>query len=148
MWYRDRHTLISLVSTSKVEDLIAKTGLFRNSVFKLICLPPISRRGGCALLQLAPVPSPISTTINGSDESYDDDNDHDTIIGVDAASPSPSSNTNLKEDHIVKSIMNALGGYVECRDDKMMEAMMITTAMMGPIYGVMRNNREWLGEFV
>ncbi|KAL3778581.1 hypothetical protein ACHAW5_007036 [Stephanodiscus triporus] len=133
VWRREDHTLVSLVSTSKVEDLIERTGLRRNSVFKLICLPPISRRGGCALLQPAPVPSPTTTTPDGSDDDRGDDD-------------ASSSRARSDEDdaNIVKSILNALGGYVECRDDSVMDAMMVTTCMMGPMYGVMRNNRDWL----
>ena len=123
-WKRyDEHVLISLVSTSKIEDLIIKSGLRRSSVYKLICLPPIARRAGCALLQPAAAAAAITTT--------DDNIDNDI-----------SSSKNM-----VTSILNAIGGYVECHNDSMMEAMMITTAMMGPMYGMMRNNRDWLGEF-
>ena len=118
-WKRyDERILISLVSTSKVEDLIIKSGLRRSSVYKLICLPPIARRSGCALLQPA-----AAAAIKNIDNDM-------------------SSSKNM-----VTSILNALGGYVECHNDNMMEAMMITTAMMGPMYGMMRNNRDWLGEF-
>jgi len=123
-------------STSKVEDLIGRTGLRRDSVYKLICLPPISRRGGCALLQPAPAPSPTSSTLddNGSDDDEESIDDNDSGSG--------GANNN-----VVRSILDALGGYVECRDDDVMEAMMVTTCMMGPMYGVMRTNRDWLGEF-
>lgn len=122
----DEHVLISLISTSKVEDLIIKSGLRRGLVYKLICLPPIAQRSGCALLQPAAAAAATATTT-----TTDDNIDHDI-------SSSPKD--------IVKSILNSLGGYVECHNDSMMEAMMITTAMMGPMYGMMRNNRDWLGE--
>jgi pyrroline-5-carboxylate reductase len=118
LWKCDTHILISLVSTSKVDELIIKSGLRQSSVYKLICLPPIARRSGCALLQ------PAATT--------DDNIDNDISSSKD----------------IVTSILNALGGYVECHNDSMMEAMMIPTAMMGPLYGMMRNNRDWLGELL
>ena len=119
-----------------MEDLIGRTGLRRDSVYKLICLPPISRRGGCALLQPAPAPSPTSSTLddNGSDDDEESIDDNDSGSG--------GANNN-----VVRSILDALGGYVECRDDDVMEAMMVTTCMMGPMYGVMRTNRDWLGEF-
>ena len=122
-----------------MEDLIGRTGLRRDSVYKLICLPPISRRGGCALLQPAPAPSPTSSTLddNGSDD--DDDDDDESIDDNNSGSGGASNN-------VVRSILGALGGYVECRDDDVMEAMMVTTCMMGPMYGVMRTNRDWLGE--
>lgn len=145
-----RHHLFHFIrtkkSTSKVEDLIERTGLRRNSVFKLICLPPISRRGGCALLQPAPVPSPTTTTPDGSDDDCGDDC---VVIDDDGDDDASSSRARSDEDdaNIVKSILDALGGYVECRDDSVMDAMMVTTCMMGPMYGVMRNNRDWLGEF-
>ena len=123
-----------------MEDLIGRTGLRRDSVYKLICLPPISRRGGCALLQPAPAPSPASSTLddNGSDDD-DDDDDEESIDDNSSGSGGASNN-------VVRSILGALGGYVECRDDDVMEAMMVTTCMMGPMYGVMRTNRDWLGE--
>jgi pyrroline-5-carboxylate reductase len=122
LWNRDKHILISLVSTSKVEELIIKSGLRRSSVYKLICLPPIARRSGCALLQ------PAATTTTTTDDNID--------IGISSSKD------------IVTSILNSLGGYVECHNDSMMEAMMITTSMMGPVYGMMRNNRDWLSELL
>lgn len=130
-----------------MEDLIERTGLRRNSVFKLICLPPISRRGGCALLQPAPVPSPTTTTPDGSDDDCGDDCVVIDDDGDDDASSSSRARSDEDDANIVKSILDALGGYVECRDDSVMDAMMVTTCMMGPMYGVMRNNRDWLGEF-
>ncbi|KAL3817393.1 hypothetical protein ACHAXA_011022 [Cyclostephanos tholiformis] len=127
-WRREDHTLVSL-STSRVKDLIVKTGLRRDSVYKMICLPLISRRGGCALLQ--PPPSPSHSTNDYPD--YDDIEGHDVENG---------NNTN--NINVIKSVLNALGGYVECRDDDIMDVMMITTCMMGPMYGIMRTNRDWL----
>jgi len=43
-------------------------------------------------------------------------------------------------------MLNALSGCVECANDDIMNAMMIPGCMMGPMYGVMANNRNWLGE--
>ena len=71
----------------------------------MICLPPISNREGCALLQ-------------------------------------PPAN----EHPYLKSMLNALGGCVECANDDMMNTMMVPSCLMGPMYGIMRNNRDWLGE--
>ena len=91
----------------------------------MICLPAIANREGCALLQPAPSPTPPSNS---------DDN---------------SNNTNRGKKNInVKSLLNALGGCVECTNDDIMNTMMVTTAMMGPMYGAMRNNRDWLGEIL
>lgn len=80
----------------------------------MICLPAIAKREGCALLQPAPSPAPT----NGNKPSAGDIN--------------------------VRAILDALGGCVECANDDIMNKMMVTTSMMGPMYGIMRNNREWL----
>ena len=88
-----------------MDDLIQKTGLAKSNVYKMICLPPISKREGCALLQ-------------------------------------PPAN----EHPYLKLMLNALGGCVECANDDMMNAMMVPSCLMGPMYGIMRNNRDWLGE--
>jgi pyrroline-5-carboxylate reductase len=104
--WNDKHTLVSLVSTSKIEDVIAKTSLPANRVFKMICLPAISNREGCALLQ------PSASIENG--HPY------------------------------LKDMFDALGGCVECLDDEIMSAMMVPTGLMGTMYGIMRNNRDWL----
>lgn len=105
-WNSDRHTLVSLVSTSKVEDLIEKTSLPSNRVFKMICLPPISNREGCALL------TPLASCENG--HPY------------------------------LKKMFDALGGVVECPTDEIMSSMMVPTGLMGTMYGIMKNNRDWL----
>ena len=112
----------SVKSTSKVAELIQKSGLPRNEVYKMICLPPISKREGCALLQPAPAPAPADDVTNNN-------NNHDE-----------------RENINVKSLLNALGACVECANDDIMDTMMVTTAMMGPMYGIMRNNQDWLGE--
>mmetsp|Transcript_22792 Transcript_22792/g.37025 ORF Transcript_22792/g.37025 Transcript_22792/m.37025 type:complete len:170 (+) Transcript_22792:87-596(+) len=82
----------------------------------MICLPAIAKREGCALLQPA-------SDINDSSDNND-------------STSSDAIN--------VKSMLDALGGCVECADDDSMNTLMVTTAMMGPVYGVMRNNRDWL----
>ena len=105
-WNNNRHTLVSLVSTSKVEDLIEKTSLPANRVFKMICLPPISNREGCALL------TPLASSENG--HPY------------------------------LKKMFDALCGVVECPTDETMSAMMVPTGLMGTMYGIMKNNRDWL----
>mmetsp|Transcript_21797 Transcript_21797/g.45570 ORF Transcript_21797/g.45570 Transcript_21797/m.45570 type:complete len:379 (-) Transcript_21797:203-1339(-) len=107
VWRKGEHTLVSLVSTSKVDDLIQKTSLPPNHVYKMICLPPIANREGCVLLQ-----PPASNSENGLP--------------------------------FLKSMLDALGGCVECPTDDVMNAMMIPGCMMGSMYGVMRNTRDWL----
>lgn len=111
-------------STSKVDELIQKSGLPGNKVYKMICLPAISKREGCALLQPAPAPVPTS-----ADDVTNSNNNHDEVENIN-----------------VQSLLNALGGCVKCPNDEIMNTMMVTTAMMGPMYGIMRNNQDWLGE--
>ncbi len=36
------------------------------------------------------------------------------------------------------------GTCIECENEDIMEAMMVTTSMMGPIYGLMKTNRDYL----
>lgn len=96
--------------------MITKSGLPRQSVYKMICLPAIAKREGCALLQPAPVSAPAAN---------DDDNANAANFDV-------------------KSMLEALGGCVVCDDDERMNTLMVNTAMMGPMYGIMRQNRDWL----
>ena len=46
----------------------------------------------------------------------------------------------------LKSMLEALGGCVECANENIMNAMMVPSCLMGPMYGIMRNNRDWLGK--
>lgn len=48
------------------------------------------------------------------------------------------------ESQEFKSIFDSLGGTVECKDEKIMNRAMIPCNLMGPLYGIMRNTREWL----
>ena len=42
------------------------------------------------------------------------------------------------------SIFDSLGGTVECANEKIMNRAMIPCNLMGPLYGIMKNTREWL----
>ena len=46
----EKHTLISLVSTSKLEQLVRLSKLPRSRVFKMMCLPSVATRSGCCLI--------------------------------------------------------------------------------------------------
>lgn len=35
---------------------------------------------------------------------------------------------------------------MECANSDIMNAMMVPSCLMGPMYGIMRNNRDWLGQ--
>lgn len=95
--------LISLVSTSKVADLIHQSGLPSENCFKMICLPAVAELEGTPLIV-------------------------------------PKSNS------YVPTLMASLGGgtCIQCEDESIMEAMMTTTCMMGPMYGLMRRHRDFL----
>jgi pyrroline-5-carboxylate reductase len=46
----------------------------------------------------------------------------------------------------LKSLLSTLGSgtCIECKNEDVMESMMVTTCMMGPIYGLMKTNRDFL----
>ena len=105
---KERHTLVSLSSTSKLGDLTKASGLSleQNQVYRMICLPAVATCEATCLLV-----------------------------------PKVPGNSDGKR---LRDLFDALGGCVECKDEDIMNKMMVTTSMMGPIYGIMRNNREWL----
>ena len=47
---------------------------------------------------------------------------------------------------LLYDLMSTLGSgtCIECEDEDIMESMMVSTCMMGPIYGLMRTNRDFL----
>jgi pyrroline-5-carboxylate reductase len=45
---------------------------------------------------------------------------------------------------VLKGFLDSLGGYIECETEHVMNAMMIPAGLMGPMYGILRNNRDWL----
>mmetsp|Transcript_2592 Transcript_2592/g.4687 ORF Transcript_2592/g.4687 Transcript_2592/m.4687 type:complete len:281 (-) Transcript_2592:103-945(-) len=96
----DRHTLVSLVSTSKIDQLVASSKLPASRVHKMICLPSVATHDGTCLL----VP------------------------------PSPPLN----------SILEVLGGCVQCETEDIMTKLMIPACLMGPYYAILKNNRDWL----
>mmetsp|Transcript_8455 Transcript_8455/g.15460 ORF Transcript_8455/g.15460 Transcript_8455/m.15460 type:complete len:332 (-) Transcript_8455:739-1734(-) len=97
----DKHTLVSVVATSKLDQLAINSGLPRENIFKMICLPPVAELEGTCLLV-------------------------------------PKGNKQLK------SLFESLGGCVECESEKIMNALMIPGCLMGPMYGILKNNRDWL----
>lgn len=54
----------------------------------------------------------------------------------------PETDSNLHE------LLSTLGGgtCIQCKDESIMEAMMVSSCMMGPLYGLMRSNRDFLIE--
>ena len=116
----------------------------------MICLPSIAKREGCALLQCAPTSAPaiilppVPTDTNTNINSIDNENNNDNNFVDDTTTDNNNNNNN---DIDIKAMLMALGGCVECPNDTIMNTMMITSCMMGPLYGAMRNNRDWLGAF-
>lgn len=47
---------------------------------------------------------------------------------------------------LLTKLFDAMGGVVTCDTEEQMQAAMISTCIMGPGYGLMRNNRKWLEE--
>lgn len=96
-------TLISLVSTSKLNALIQNSGLPAEKVYKMICLPAVAELEGTPLLV-------------------------------------PRANSDLH------GLLSTLGGgtCIQCENEDMMEVIMVTTCSMGPVYGLMRTNRDFL----
>lgn len=101
-----RHSLVSLVSTTKIEDLIRDSGLEPMNVSKMICLPSIARHEGVALH--------CCPEAGGPDAAF------------------------------LTSLFDSCGGVVTLQDESELQASMMTTCVMGPLYGVMRRNRDWL----
>ncbi len=46
----------------------------------------------------------------------------------------------------IHKLLETLGGgtCIQCENEEIMEAMMVSTCMMGPVYGLMRANRDFL----
>jgi pyrroline-5-carboxylate reductase len=59
---KERHTLVSLVSTAKLEDLIQDSKLPASSVSKMICLPSIAQRKAVSL-HCCPTPNLFLTDL-------------------------------------------------------------------------------------
>lgn len=47
-------------------------------------------------------------------------------------------------NEILLKMLDSLGGFVECETQDIMNAMMVTSGLMGSLYGLLRNNRDWL----
>jgi len=102
---KDRHTLVSLVSTANLETLRQDSGLDQDKVSKMICLPSVAK-----------------------------------LQGVCLHCPEQESGS------ILTSLFEELGGCVQAKNEDILEAMMLATCIMGPMYGIMRRNRDWLVE--
>lgn len=50
------------------------------------------------------------------------------------------------ESKLLHRLLSTLGGgtCIECENEDIMESMMVTTCMMGPVYGLMKRNSDYL----
>ncbi|OEU11861.1 hypothetical protein FRACYDRAFT_191917 [Fragilariopsis cylindrus CCMP1102] len=112
-----RHILISLVSTTNLEQLANYSKLNLSNVSKMICLPSIARHEGIALL-----------CCGGNDSTSNDD----------------TGDKKISNKVLLKSIFNSMGGCVVLDTEYDLEACMVTTCTMGPLYGTMKKQRDWL----
>jgi pyrroline-5-carboxylate reductase len=107
--FASHHSLVSLVSTASLQDLVQYSGLDPSQVSKMICLPSVARHQGVCLHCFC-------------DKGY-------------ASTP---SNTQLT------AMFTAMGGVVTLDNEDDLSACMMTTCAMGPIYGMMKESRDWL----
>jgi pyrroline-5-carboxylate reductase len=124
-----RHSLVSLVSTSKLQDLIEASHLDPSRVSKMICLPSIARHQGVTLL--------CNTSIIGPTTA--------TETAAVASEATDKSNCGIHcHTKILTDLLDAMGGVVVLPSESELEACMMTTCVMGPIYGMLQTSRDWL----
>lgn len=60
----------------------------------------------------------------------------------------PKSNPQQKQANptiaTIHRFLDLCGGYVECETEELMNVMITPTCLMGPFYGILRQNQEWL----
>ena len=96
------------------------TNLPQAKVAKLICLPSIARHEGIALVCCGK---------------------HDTNGAKDNTIPPPIP---TPTQTFVQTLLQPMGGCVLLDTEHDLEACMVTTCTMGPLYGVMQKQRDWL----
>ena len=109
-----RHVLVSLVSTANLQDLVQDSKLDNSKVAKMICLPSIANHEGVALL-----------CCGQHEQQQHEQQDGETKT-------------------FLTDLFGATGGVVCLDTEADLEACMVTTCTMGPLYGTMKNQRDWL----
>jgi pyrroline-5-carboxylate reductase len=107
--FTPNQTLISLVSTACLEDLVRDSKLNPAQVSKMICLPSVAKHHGVCL----------------------------HCFSSKEASLTPAN-------AILTQLFTAMGGVVTLDSESDLQACMMTTCTMGPIYGMMKQSRDWL----
>jgi pyrroline-5-carboxylate reductase len=116
-----RQMLISLVSTSQLHQLSLDTKLFpQTQIYKVICLPAVANHNGISLIVPKPTPQ-----VNDTAQSL-------------------LSTTTATSSSVLLSMLQSLGGYVQADNELLMSAMMVPPCLMGTLYGILQNNRDWL----
>ena len=46
----------------------------------------------------------------------------------------------------LKDLFESLGGFIECKNERLLQTMMVITGLMGPMYGILKTNADWLVE--
>jgi len=115
----NRHILISLVSTTNLQELATDSKLDESNVCKMICLPSIARHEGIALL-----------CCGGGNENENDD--------------SSDGGDGNKNKSLVTKLLNTMGGCIVVDTENELESCMVATCTMGPLYGTMKKQRDWI----
>lgn len=58
--------------------------------------------------------------------------------------PSSTSSSTSSSSSVLTPLFESLGGVVTLQSESELEACMMTTCMMGPLYGIIREGRDWL----
>jgi len=124
-----RHTLVSLVSTARLDDLRAHSKLPSAVIYKMICLPAVAYNEGVCLLQRA---ASSSNKVN-----------EDDVENL-SSSATTQQQQQQQQEATLYNLLDTLGGVVWAETDEQMAALMVPTGLMGSFYGVLRNNRDWL----
>lgn len=121
----------------------------------MICLPSIARHRGVCLHCISPPPSSTTIISYSSNDRTDDDDDDDDDEGIN----SQRSNLELQQqeeeveqdvaDDVVRSslitrLFSAMGGVITLESESDFEVVMVTTCIMGPLYGILKQSRDWI----
>ncbi|GKY96716.1 hypothetical protein MPSEU_000631100 [Mayamaea pseudoterrestris] len=115
-----KHTLISLVSTSRVDQLAIDSKLPLGRVFKMICLPAVATLDGVCLI----TPNPVLRAADGNDDS--------------------ATRQLAQQNSTLTQLFESLGGMISADTEEQMTAMMIPSGMMGTFYGVLKQHRDFV----
>jgi pyrroline-5-carboxylate reductase len=123
-----KHILVSLVSTSQLDQLARDSKLPSDRVFKMICLPAVATLDGVCLI----TPRPHQQTEQIVEQQEDDD------------LPRDNQQNHHHHNTTLINLLESLGGMVAAETPEQMTAMMIPSGMMGTLYGILKNNRDFV----